>query len=208
MEGFPIKGDLNVLRSIYAGRRVNQGINVEVITAQVDLGKDSAAIQHLSAAAGQDCVLPDATTLDAGWKVVVKASGASAIAVKTYHATTPVLLKSVASGDTYEFTLTNNGSAAGTWVYSQSVVTSAPYTSSFDATTSWGSASGGFYTITVTAATHGKGATPIFQLYELSGSDYLAVGVYQASFNGSGDISIKVPETPSGRFAGLLVVQR
>jgi hypothetical protein len=81
------------------------------------------------------------------------------------------------------------------------------YTSTFNATTSWGSASGGEYTITIAAATHGKGLYPAALVYEDMGAGvYELVGVNALQINSSGDVSIKVLETPDTRFAGLVLI--
>lgn len=68
----------------------------------------------------------------------------------------------------------------------------------------WGTASGGLYTITVTAATHGKGVNPIVQVYELNGSNYESVII--SIINNSGDISFQVNETPDNRFNGKVII--
>lgn len=80
------------------------------------------------------------------------------------------------------------------------------YISTFNSTTDWGSATGGYYTITVLASTHKAGISPTIQIFELSGSDYDMVQVDRIRVNSSGDISIRVPETPDGRFEGKLVI--
>lgn len=203
-----IKGDLAVCRTINAARRVNQGLNAETITAAEALDLHSEWFQRLSAAAGQDVVLPDATTLANGWTVVVNASGAAALDVKTYDATTPVSRKVVAAGDTYEFTLVDNGTDAGVWVVNyvteNAVVASARYVETFTATTEWGSAVGGTYTMTVTQATHTRGTSPEVELYEESGSDFIKVDA-DIKVLANGDVEISVPENPDCRFAGKAV---
>ena len=61
--------------------------------------------------------------------------------------------------------------------------TASRYESSFNNTTDWGSPSGGYYTITITAAAHGKGLSPVSFLYEASGADYLEVNVDEVKIN-------------------------
>jgi hypothetical protein len=80
------------------------------------------------------------------------------------------------------------------------------FTSIFDATTSWGSPSGGVYTITVTQAAHGRGNNPNVQLYELVSGNNELVNVQSLIVNPSGDVSIQVPDTPDLRFAGTLLI--
>jgi hypothetical protein len=70
---------------------------------------------------------------------------------------------------------------------------------------SWGSPSGGEYTITITAGTHGKGTSPNVQTYELVSGNY--VNVFPSIvINNTGDVSIKVLETPDLRFTGKILI--
>jgi hypothetical protein len=80
------------------------------------------------------------------------------------------------------------------------------FTQTFNATTDWGSPSGGFYTISVSAASHGKGATPMIGIYELVAAQYQLVTVDQAQMDGSGNISFRVTDSPDLRFAGLVLI--
>jgi len=83
------------------------------------------------------------------------------------------------------------------------------YTESFDATTSWGAASGGLYTITVLASAHGKGTSVSNVVsYETVGGDSEKVLPNEVLVdNTTGDVSLTVSETPDGRFAGKLIIQ-
>lgn len=80
------------------------------------------------------------------------------------------------------------------------------YAETFDATTDWGAASGGFYSITILAATHGKGTNPIIQVYELNGADYELVELSVSINSGTGDIRIAVSEVPDNRFEGKIII--
>ncbi len=80
------------------------------------------------------------------------------------------------------------------------------YTDTFNATSDWGSASGGLYTITVLAATHGKGTAPSVMVFELVSGNYELVGIHTLQINVAGDVSLKVLETPDNRFAGLVLI--
>lgn len=207
------RGDKLIKRTLTAERRVNQGQTTKTITAQEDLNLHSAWLQHLSASSAQDVVLPDATTLAKGWIVRVYASGAASLSVKSYHATTPVLVKTIESGRMYEFTCTDNADSAGTWhvnfLEQSDLVVSERYIKTFDATSDWGSASGGYYTITITAATHERGTNPVVASIEKeSGSDYIVVelGTDGLKTLSTGDIEMKVPENPDCRFAGRAIV--
>lgn len=203
-----IKGDLDVCRTVNVARRVNQGLNAETITAAEQLEIHSAWWQSLSAAAGQDVILPDATTLTNGWQVVVCADGAAALDVKTFDGVTPVSLQVTQAGDCYEYTLIDNGTAAGTWnvnyLTAASMTASSRYVENFNATTDWGAAVGGIYTQTITQATHGRGTSPQVDLFETSGLDFIKVEA-DIKVLANGDVEITVPETPDCRFAGKAV---
>lgn len=80
------------------------------------------------------------------------------------------------------------------------------YTESFDATTDWGAPSGGLYTITITAATHGKGTNPSILVFEDVSGDFEKVEPNQTIIDASGNISITTLETPDTRFAGKILV--
>lgn len=72
-----------------------------------------------------------------------------------------------------------------------------------NATTDWGSASGGEYTITIAAGTHGKGTQPDISIYRVvSGQRIPATAEFSTNIAVSnGDITIKVPDSPDGRAA-------
>jgi hypothetical protein len=74
-----------------------------------------------------------------------------------------------------------------------------------DATTSWGAASGGFYTITVT--THDI-ATPLaVEAWELSGTDYVTTAKPdRLLIAANGNVQLRVTEDPDNRYAGRIVV--
>lgn len=96
-----------------------------------------------------------------------------------------------------DFTGSGGGGGSGT---------AARYVQAFNNTTDWGTLSGGYYTITVTAATHGKGTRPNVTTMEQNGSNYETVFVDLISINGSGDVSIRVLGTPDTRFTGLIII--
>jgi hypothetical protein len=80
------------------------------------------------------------------------------------------------------------------------------YISAFNATTDWGAPSSGEYSITISSATHGKGVYPNVSLFENITGVYHAVSANDMQVDASGNITIKVLETPDTRFAGLIVV--
>jgi hypothetical protein len=99
---------------------------------------------------------------------------------------------------------------------SEGVVTALPsdlaiqvyrYQKIFNATTDWGTAAGGYYTITVTAATHQCGLIPLISVFKLNGSNYEKFLADTELFVAAdGNVSIKTPETPNTRFAGQLII--
>lgn len=202
-----IQGDLEVARTLSA-RRANLGMEARTITAQESLAAHDPQWVRLSAAAAQDAVLPDATSLPNGWSIVLEANGASTVTAKTYHASTPVLLQAISAGDAWALTLLDNGTAAGTWHANklESTSTAARYSETFDATTDWGTAASGYYAVSVDAATHGVSSHPSVKLYEADGSDYVEVLPDRTKILANNNVEIRVTETPDARFAGKLVI--
>jgi len=76
----------------------------------------------------------------------------------------------------------------------------------FNNTTDWGSPSGGYYSLNVLAASHGKGLNPVIQVYELVGSDYELITAAVSIDSSTGDVTIGVVETPDSRFEGKLIL--
>jgi hypothetical protein len=85
--------------------------------------------------------------------------------------------------------------------------TKIPYQQTFNSTTDWGVASGGFYTITIPASTHNKGTNPTnINVYELQGANY-ELYIPDIFINASGDVSIKEFSTPQDtRFQGKISI--
>ena len=79
------------------------------------------------------------------------------------------------------------------------------YVNTFNATSDWGSASGGQYTITVSADVHGNGANPIVQVYEDVGSVFKFVSLDEMLLSPSGNVLLRVTESPDNRFAGKYI---
>ena len=75
-----------------------------------------------------------------------------------------------------------------------------------DATTAWGTAATGLYTITVAAATHGIVNPTIVQVYEKVGTDYDLVQVDRQRILANGDVAISVSDIPDGRFIGKIAI--
>lgn len=204
-----IKGDLNVGRTLTAGRRVNQGFRAQTITGSEQLEKHSANWQRLTASSNQDVILPDATDLPLGWSVIVEAK-TSSLDVKTYDDTTPVSRKVVTPDRAYEFHLMDNSTEAGVWytnfLEESDTLASTRYTHTFDATTSWGTASGGYYTMSIAQSSHTRGLSPDIMVSELVGSDYVKVELDELKTLANGNVEMRVPESPDCRFAGKVVL--
>ncbi len=69
----------------------------------------------------------------------------------------------------------------------------------------WTGPSGGVYSLSISAATHGKGVNPTIQVFELSGSDYILINV-DVVVSSLGNITLNVSDTPDNRFAGKYVI--
>ena len=204
-----IKGDLSVLRSIQAGRRSNQTAYGQALIGTLALDKDAYAWYNLTAAAPQDVVLPDAQTLTVGWTVVVyNKDTTNTITVKDGGA--GATIKAVVAGRAYRFTVTDTSSAAGAWhkdfLEEADLLPAERYSTTFNATSDWGSPSAGYYTWTLTQATHLMGTNPMFIIEELDGSDYNEVRCDQAKALANGDIALRVTQVPDGRFVGRITV--
>ena len=206
-----VTGDLTVQRTTDS-RSFKFGLSKETLTTSRTIDVHDYQQLHLTAASGQDVILPNANNLTAGWNRTfsVATDSVGSISIRTYHATTPALLKTLASGKSIKVTLLDAKTTAGEWkveVISESETTAAErYVYGFTATTEWGTAAGGYYTITVTAATHGIGSNPVISVQELTGSDFIKVEADQLKIFANGNVSIRVPETPDLRFAGRIII--
>lgn len=80
-----------------------------------------------------------------------------------------------------------------------------PYTETFNSSTDWGAASGGFYTIAIPQSTHEKSVEPLVQLYELVSGNYEQVDA-EIIVSVAGDVNIRVTENIDARFAGKVVI--
>lgn len=75
----------------------------------------------------------------------------------------------------------------------------------FNSTTDWGSPSGGIYTMSIPASTHGKGTKPIVQVLELNGGSFIMIGL-ASKMDASGNITLEVNQTPDNRFSGKIII--
>lgn len=205
-----IQGDLLIKRTGTAERRLNQGLSRETLTGQRAVIENDYAWLDISNASTQDVVLPDATTLANGWEIVVstQAGSAASVNVMSYDAVTPVLLRNIISDRAYRFTLRDNSAAAGVWhvdfLEEADKIPVERYIDSFNATSDWSGPSAGYYTRTLTQATHGRGATPIVMVQ--SGTNPgVNITPDAVSIASNGDSTIKVPSSPDLRFAGRVI---
>ena len=203
--------DVNFKRIVNADRRVNQGLNTVAVT---DTAYDVKAYDYdflriTNGTAFANAVnLPDATTLPPGYDVKIQNVDGT-LPTDVFASGTAIALKSIATGKTVGFRLLENSTAAGTWLlYSVQEDAAFPlaYVANFDATTNWGTAAGGVYTIAHSAATHGKGANPLAVIYENDSGVIKPVGADLRIDGTTGDISIVADQTVDMRFAGRLVV--
>jgi len=219
---YSIGRHLEVGRVGVAERRFSGGYKAETISSTKQLTWDDYEWLSISNTTEQNVILPDATTNPnyktltsitnlLGWSVVIyvpETSGDS-VMVQTYSSTTPVDLKQILTGRAYRFTCVDASTPAGVWhinyLEEADLVPSERYTSTFDATTSWGAAAGGYYTITVTAATHGRGTNPEVTVLASDSSDWVTVSPDRVKILANGDVQIRVPETPDLRFAGKIL---
>ena len=84
--------------------------------------------------------------------------------------------------------------------------TVAKYVQTFNATTDWGTAAGGLYTLTITAGTHGKGTSPAVRIEEGSGADWIHTLVDQEIVRSTGNVELKISDSPDARFAGRVLI--
>lgn len=80
-----------------------------------------------------------------------------------------------------------------------------PFSDTMNSSTDWGSPSGGYYSITITAGTHGKGTSPVVQVFELISGSFEDIGT-DIIVNSSGDVSVRVTSVPDNRFAGKIII--
>lgn len=80
------------------------------------------------------------------------------------------------------------------------------FSATFDSSLSWVGPVSDYYTITYTAAVHGKGINPAVQIFEEEGLNFNLVDVDRVQINAVGDVEIRVPATPDLRFVGKIII--
>lgn len=204
--------DFYIGSQLRVGRNIVLSLSNETLTSQRTVKTNDYDWLRVSNETTQDIVLPNATGLVNGWAITIDVLAAStaSVNVKSYHATTPVLVKNILAGKTYRFKLMDNSTEAGVWkleIITESEQSEAErYVATFNATTDWGSASGGYYTFGVLASEHLLGSNNQIYVEEYNGSLYYGGDVVTPIQNAAGDITIKVPEDPDLRFAGRLII--
>lgn len=191
-----IKGDLDVCRTINA-RRANEGLNEELaIAAAFNIEMHFANWQRISTdnAGDESVVLPDATTLPEGWKIVIdNISANDNLDVQYDDGVT--LLKEVTPATAYQFTLVDNATSNGVWhvnyLEDAAATIANRYCEDFDIA-DFGALSGGYHTYSVTNGTHGRGADPIVQIMERVATDKFITIPDRVKINVSGDVEIRV----------------
>lgn len=79
------------------------------------------------------------------------------------------------------------------------------YSQTFNATTDW-TLNVSVYEITILESAHQQGITPVIQVEELDGTDYVQVDVNEIRIDNTGDITIQVTQNIDTRFAGRVTV--
>ena len=91
-------------------------------------------------------------------------------------------------------------------IYVSAANVASKYVQTFNATTDWGTPSGGYYTIAILAANHNKGTNPIIQIYEQVGADFDLIQPDRIRVTSTGQIEFRVTEIPDNRFAGKYII--
>lgn len=199
-----------MIRTATFDRRADQGLAKATISTSEVLTRHSAHWQSLTSSTSNDLVvLPDATTLPEGWAVIIQNVGDVALEVE--DDTTGTTLATIPVDEAVRAILTDNGDADGEWFIEPMILADAPlvearYTLTHDATTDWGSATGGYYSIAVAESTHGRGTRPTVQTYETDGSNEEEVVLDESKFaTASGDYTARTAEDPDLRYAGKII---
>jgi len=217
-----IKGDLKLKRTGLAERRFDQGlITLPVLAAAYNVLRHSHAWLEVATDGNgaQDVILPDASTLPLGYKIVVHNVGSvDNISVKDNGGgLLKLLIPAGVDNYAYEFVLYNNGSPAGGWYVwaldDFDTQVASRYVHPFNATSDWGAAALGYYSHALLESVHTRGPNPIFQIFETVGSDFVSVALDQAKMNASGDVTLRVTAGDAedaadidARFAGKMIL--
>ena len=201
-----IKGVLNV------SRRVNTGLKKVTLEGAYEVNKLSHAWLSLDPnAENREVTLPDATSLDEGWAVVVHHNGtANTLTVKDYLGNTLKTFSGPASvNDTkaYQFVCIDNFDGAtpdaGGWKVIElgdPVLQAVKYVATFEVL-DWTGPSDGLMEYSIPESTHERGATPIWQVQD---ENRAKIYCHSEGVNEDGDLTLLVPE--DDEFVGSVVI--
>jgi len=88
-------------------------------------------------------------------------------------------------------------------------VASAPgpgYSTTFNASGSWGSVVGGYYSITISESTHNQGVNPIVEVFDSTSGPFVVTSPAITSVDVSGNVTFSVTSSPDERFAGKVTI--
>ncbi len=204
-----IKGDLIVSRTV-GMKRGNETLNSESLsTSRVITVNDYYFLNLTPSTTGTDATLPDATTLENGWRIKLRNGDVTnSYDVKNNGAT---ILQTIGIGLAYEFILLDNSTSDGVWeimAMQMGAAEAIKYVVNFSSS-DFPAAVGGYRTLTGTqiagllAANHGSGVNPMFRVQEGAGPyDWTLCDKEEAST--IGDISLRV--TDGAQFSGRVIV--
>lgn len=216
-----VKGDINVLgKSVAHGYDMYQNITVAATATAVDIdmsGGSRSFVVHLSPASTGD--------IDINTPINIPSLGNK---IRISIGNTDVIDRNIVFGPEY---LLPNGQPAGTmtvladegralelyyvdaspttWVIVVDTggVVASTYTQEFDDTTDWGTGVGGLYTITVPAATHAIVDPTDVSFQFDDGVSWVGTTSEFAINKTTGDVSFTAEQSPSGRYAGRVVIK-
>ena len=102
-------------------------------------------------------------------------------------------------------TVTDNSNTIATTAFVKAAMAD-KYTKSFNNTTDWGSPVNGYYTISISAVTHGRGEEPMVQVQMFNGTSYNLSTPDTLEILISGDVTFSVPSSPDDRFTGRICI--
>lgn len=101
--------------------------------------------------------------------------------------------------------LSTDGNGGLSWVTVSDAGGATGYADTF-VVADWQGPSGGFYTISYSAATHNLGVNPQVDIFELSGSDYIEAEA-EIVHDASGNVTVRIPDVAEARFDGKIIIK-
>jgi hypothetical protein len=217
-----LKGDLRVSREIQSDRSMER-LTSETLAADRQLDRyDRAWLSLDPDGEDREVALPDAQTVEPGWKVIVKHSGsADALNVRAFNTTpfTGAIQKTIAAPaapretTAYQFVCLDNSSEAGEWYVIElgdpAAAPVARFVASF-VSGDWPAASAGKRTLTSSqvaglgVAAHERGATPMYIVQEEDAGSFEKVLLDAEIVDASGNLSLRV--TANDAFNGRVIL--